>query len=102
MIGPKPKGFYTARLKEYQYAWEYLAAGKRYQVVREFSDADQSVHPVGEAWTFLGYNYQAMDEGYLFFVSTDGQQEWHIPMQRQEQAAVIENPMNYLQPIGDR
>jgi len=91
MIGPKEPGFYTKHMKEWQRAYEGLTAGTRYEVCREFVDADKQIHPEGETWTFLGYSYHQMDEGYSFFVTLDGSQEWHIPLQRPEDNSVIDS-----------
>ncbi len=96
MIGPKDPGFYTVRLKDDQRKWEHLLAGNRYIVCRTFVDDVGSLHEVGESWTFLGYSYQGMDEGYSFFVSLDDKQEWHIPLQRQNQAAILDCFSNYV------
>lgn len=90
MIGPKEPGFYTKHLKERESHYEGMIAGARYKVCREFVDADGETHPEGETLTFLGYSYLPMDEGYSFFFSLDGSQEWHIPLQRPEHDSVID------------
>lgn len=88
MIGPRESGFHTKNLKERERRYEGMNAGVLHEVCREFVDGDK--HPEGETMTFLGYSYLPIDDGYSFFLSFDGRQEWHIPLQRPENDAVID------------
>jgi hypothetical protein len=77
MIGPKQKGFWSAR-SEPQY--QFLQTGKKYQVIQEFIDYDKDIHQVGEEWVFAGYNFLPYDDGLSLFVE-NGAGEWHVRMQ---------------------
>ena len=99
MYGPYPKGYWTSHsAPNCGRAYDVLTAGTRYRVVREFADYDRQVHAVGEEWVFLGYSYQRHDEGLSLFVSYDGEQEWHIPMQlgASEQGPVVDYLSEYV------
>jgi hypothetical protein len=56
-------------------------ASQWYRVVRAFIDFDRVVHPEGEAWQFLGSSFLPYDDGMSFFVSLDGEREWHLRLQ---------------------
>jgi hypothetical protein len=75
-----------------------LVIGQRYRVVKQFSDYDKGVHPVGEEWTFLGSNFVPYEDGMSFFVSPDGTREIHIRLQwrPEEQADILDDTGTYL------
>ena len=75
-----------------------MRAGRRYEVVRAFTDFDGGEHPVGESWTFLGASFLPYDDGQSLFVSLDGEREWHIRMQwrEEEQGAVLDHWDGYV------
>jgi Domain of unknown function (DUF3601) len=82
MTGPRASGFWTAVLSRKDHGdFGALRVGRRFHVVRAFSDYDGDEHPVGEAWTFLGHNFLPYDDGLSLFVSKTGDDEWHIRMQ---------------------
>ena len=102
MYGPKPLGHWSSHQapntsKEH----EFLIAGKRYRVIRQFSDYDKAAHLVGEEWTFLGCSFVPYDDGMSFFVSPDGAGEWHIRLQwrPEEQGDILDHLANYLAEI---
>lgn len=99
MFGPRPAGFWSGHHLSAQH--EFLTAGGRYRVVKEFADFDRDRHLIGEEWVFLGYSFSPYEDGMSFFVSLDGTQEWQIRLQwrREQQAAVLDTPHEYLQPI---
>jgi hypothetical protein len=81
MYGPCARGHWTAlEAPNCGRDYDFLVAGTRYRVIKEFADNDRDIHAVGEEWVFLGYSYQRHDEGLSLFVSCDGEHEWHIPM----------------------
>jgi hypothetical protein len=82
MQGPKPSGTWTQKLEGRSYG--YLRPGRVYDVRRAFVDYDGGLHPVGERWTYLTYNFLPYDDGLSLFVSLDGKQEWHIRLQDRE------------------
>jgi hypothetical protein len=95
MTGPKPRGFWT-RGQGQDYG--PLVVGRRYRVVRPFTDFDRVVHEPGEEWAFLGYGYLPYDAGLSLFVSLDGEQEWHIRLQvhPREQGPIVDQLGRYL------
>ena len=99
MFGPRPAGFWSGHHLSAKH--QILTAGLRYRVVKEFADFDRDRHPIGEEWVFLGYAFSPYEDGMSFFVSLDGTQEWQIRLQwrREQQAAVLDTPHEYLQPI---
>ncbi len=44
-----------------------LVAGDRIKVIKEFSDFDNQLIPVGSEWTFKNYTYFPYDGGYTFY-----------------------------------
>jgi len=98
VFGPCPAGTFTAHNPQTEFG--PLVGGTRYTVVREFTDYDRVVHPVGESWTFLGKNFSPYDDGLSLFVSLDGTQEWHIRMswRPDDQGPIINALGDYLAP----
>ncbi len=56
VVPPGPAGFM------------HLKPGHRYVVRQAFTDFDGSIHPVGETWTFHGYNFLPYDDGLTLIV----------------------------------
>ena len=99
MYGPRGGGHWTAGGSlEARHA--FLEAGKRYRVIREFTDFDGDVHRVGEEWTFLGSSFVPYEDGLSLFVSFDGASEWQIRMQwrPEAQGRVLDALSSYLAP----
>jgi hypothetical protein len=69
-------------------------------VVKQFTDFDGNVHPVGESWTYLGKNFVPYHDGLSLYVAPDGQREWQIRMQwlPEGQGPIIDNLESYLRP----
>jgi hypothetical protein len=93
-----PKGHWTSRLSNEPF--KHLEVGARYIVVREFVDYDKDLHPAGETWTYLGYNFVPYHDGLSLFVSLDGVQEWQMRMQwiPEEQGAIISALEDHVHP----
>ena len=74
-------------------AHDLLVAGRSYEVIREFRDFEGDLHPAGERWVFLGFCFLPHDDGMSFFVATDAEYEWHIPLQWRpdQQGPVLDN-----------
>ena len=79
---------------------DFLEAGRRYRVLREFADFDGDAHYPGEEWAFLGASFLPHDDGLSLFVSLDGVQEWQIRMQwrAEAQGAVLDTLRAYVGP----
>jgi len=75
-----------------------LHPGHSYRVTQAFRDYDGTIHPLGEQWTYLGYNFLPYDDGLSLFVSLDGEQEWHIRMQLrpEEQGPIVHDLSLYV------
>lgn len=75
-----------------------LKSGRRYRVVKAFVDFDGDLHAVGEQWDFLGSAFLPYDDGLSLFVSLDGTNQWHIPMQcrPETQGEVVARLDDYL------
>jgi len=58
MNGPQPAGFWSGHSAPNCGAqFQSLSAGRRYRVIKEFTDYDGALHPAGEEWVFLGYSF---------------------------------------------
>lgn len=79
-------------------SYQFLHAGKRYVIIKEFSDYDSHIHPVGEKWIFLGYSFLPYDDGLSLFVSLDDKHEWHIRLQLrpEEQSHITDKLSEYI------
>jgi len=75
-----------------------LEPGRRYRVIKAFTDHDRDAHPEGEEWTFLRSAFVPYHSGLSWFVSFDGVQETHIRMQStpEEQGYIVSNLAEYL------
>ncbi len=98
MFGPRPAGFWSTAVGPREY--RHLVPGQRYTVAVPFRDYDGAEHPAGESWWYRGFNYSVHDRGLSLFVSLDGQQEWHVPLQADasEQGAVLAALEQHLVP----
>ncbi len=99
MFGPKPMGFWSSHIAPNSGPdHEFLRAGRKYRVIREFRDYDRFLHQVGETWTFCAWNFLPYDNGMSFFVSLDGSQEWHMRLQwcPEEQGQVLDHLEEYV------
>jgi hypothetical protein len=96
MTNPQPRGTWTAHNKPD--SWDMLHPGRPYRVMQSFRDYDGTEHPVGEQWTYVGYNFLPYDDGLSLFVSLDGEQEWHIRMQvrPEQQGLIVQNLSHYI------
>ena len=100
MLGPSERGHWSG-LHGIQSTHEFLEAGRRYRVVREFTDFDGGAHLPGEEWAFLGASFLPHDDGLSLFVSLDGLQEWHIRLQwRAEAQGDVLDPLSaHVEPL---
>jgi hypothetical protein len=99
MWGPEKAGHWTSvEAPNVSVEHQFLRAGRRYRVVEPFTDFDGHLHPAGEEWVFLGSSYLPHDDGVSWFVSLDGDMEWHIRLQRDPvaQAALLDDPSAFV------
>jgi hypothetical protein len=91
MYGPMPAGHWTRSLSARED--RAFVRGARYRVVQPFRDFDGEIHFIGETWTFLGSSFAPHDDGISWFVSLDGEREWHIRMRDapEDQGPIVDN-----------
>ncbi|PUA27415.1 MAG: hypothetical protein B0W54_12600 [Cellvibrio sp. 79] len=102
MYEPKELGFWSnAKAPNCGSKHQFLISGKKYRVIKEFTDYDRHIHPEGEEWLFLGYSFAPYDDGLSWLISFDDKQEWHIPMQWRddEQGKVLDALEQFIQEI---
>ena len=78
-----------------------LLPGKKYKVIKEFSDYDKILHPVGEAWTFVETNFLPYDDGLTLHVTIDNfpkQLSFRFQWRQEEQAYLIDNFIDFVIP----
>ena len=102
MHGPQLAGFWSGRPSANGGSkHQFLNAGQRYRVVREFVDYDGDPHPVGEEWRFCGWSFVPYEDGMSFFISLDDRQEWQLRLQWRDdsQGAVLDRLSDYLEAL---
>ncbi len=102
MYGPQPGGFWSGlKAVNTGSAYQFLTAGHKYRVIREFADFDGDRHPAGETWQFCGYSFVPYDDGLSLFVSLDGTQEWQIRLQQraEEQGPILDRLTEYIEAL---
>ncbi len=92
MNGPQPAGFWSGKTAQHGTAFQFLIPGRRYRVVKEFTDFDYFRHLVGEEWTFLGHSFLPHEDGMSFYISLDDREEWLLPLQwrNEQQGGVLD------------
>jgi len=71
----------------------HLRPGKSYRVAKPFLDAAKSVHPVGEAWTYLGYSPNGFAEATYISVANQGQRHVGFAIPWDDSADSVVNNM---------
>jgi len=99
VYGPEPRGTFVG----HPYSGRHFKAGRKYRVTKAFTDHDGLTHPVGEEWFFLGDAFSPYDDGVSWFVSLDGRQEWHLPMQSrpEQQGPVLDSLNDYVTELSE-
>ena len=80
--------------------FKHLKTGRRYRVVKAFTDFDRDEHPAGETWRFEGHSFLPYDDGLSLFVSPDEDRLRHVRMRwtPEDQGEVIDHLEAYIQP----
>ncbi|MBK7883298.1 MAG: DUF3601 domain-containing protein [Chitinophagaceae bacterium] len=69
-----------------------LVPGKKYKVIKEFTDFDRQLHPVGETWLFVGTNFLPYDDGLTLHVNKDGKNiAYRLRWLDSDQGYIIDN-----------
>jgi hypothetical protein len=75
-----------------------LIRGKKYRVVKPFTDYDGWVHHIGENWIFVETNFLPYDSGLTLHVLKDGTQVvYRLQWLEDEQAFIIENFKEFVE-----
>jgi hypothetical protein len=87
-----------AHLQDFQ----HLAIGRRYRVVKAFTDFDGREHPPGEVWTFEGHCFLPYDDGLSLFVQPEEGSARQIRMRwtPDDQGPVVDALRDYIHPVG--
>lgn len=78
-----------------------LIPGKKYKVIKEFSDYDKILHPVGEAWTFVETHFLPYEDGLTLHVTRENfpkQISYRLQWRPEEQAHLIDNFTQFVEP----
>lgn len=79
-----------------------LIPGRKYRLVKPFTDYDHQVHPIGESWTYVGTNYLPYDSGLTLHVLKDNAPDvYRLQWIKEEQAAIIENFKDFVELCQD-
>ena len=99
MFDGYPKGTFTSLRIDGGFG--PLKVGRRYEVVRAFTDYDGDEHPPGESWTYLGHNFVPYEDGLSLFVTMDGAREWNLRMcwRGEDQGPVIDHFGDYVRQL---
>jgi len=74
-----------------------LVPGKKYRVVKVFTDYDGIVHEIGETWIYQGTNFLPYDDGLtLHVLQNDQPVVYRLQWRKEEQAGIIENFSSYV------
>jgi hypothetical protein len=101
MYGPEEMGHWSSiEAFNFSDSYKFLQAGKRYSVIRPFTDFDGDLHDIGEKWTFLGCSFLPYEDGLSWFVTLDGLKEWHIRLKLipEEQSGIAYDLIAHIRP----
>jgi hypothetical protein len=76
-----------------------LLPGRRYIVIKPFTDYDRQVHEIGETWTFVRTNFLPYDDGLTLHVLREGISHeiiYRLQWRHEEQTAIIEHFTDFV------
>jgi hypothetical protein len=75
-----------------------LQLDRTYRVIKQFTDYDGKLHPIGEEWVFRGHNFVPYEDGLSMFVETHPGQFFQIRLQwrPESQERIAANLSEYL------
>lgn len=80
-----------------------LTPGKKYKVVKPFTDHDKHVHEPGQTWTFVETNFLPYEDGLTVHLTLDGNPNkvllFRLQWRREEQADIIEHFRDYVEEV---
>ena len=75
-----------------------LEQEQSYRVIKEFTDYDKEVHPIGETWIYIGTTFLPYEDGLSLFVMRDGTRlMYRLQWRKEEQADIIENFKDFVE-----
>ena len=79
-----------------------LIPGRKYRVVKPFTDFDHQEHPIGESWTYVETNYLPYDDGLtLHVLQNNSAVVYRLQWIKEEQADIIENFKDFVELCQD-
>lgn len=78
----------------------HLIAGKKYKVIKPFTDYDQCLHAVGETWIFVETNFVPYEDGLTLHVLQSNipqEKVYRLQWRQEEQAGIIEHFNEYVE-----
>lgn len=76
---------------------QLMEPDRDYVVIQAFTDFDGHERPVGERWTFRGYNFVPYDDGLTLL--TEPGPGVRLQWRRETQADIIDNLAAYIAPV---
>ena len=71
-----------------------------YRVIKEFTDYDRSIHPIGETWIYRGTNFLPYEDGVSVFITVDDHlYNFRLQWRPEEQADIIDNFPSFVEPF---
>ncbi len=101
MQGPFAPGTVGSSITPSADSWEAqhgLIRGRRYSVIKRFSDNDGDIHMAGEEWQFMSALFSKFDNEVTVCVRLDDGKDWMIPLvwMENKQSDIIENIQEYI------
>lgn len=83
-------------------SYKNLISGKKYRIIKEFTDYDKVVHPVGETWIFDKTTFTAYYDGLSMWVQQNGKTiMYRFQQLPYEQEELINTLSDYVEMIND-
>jgi hypothetical protein len=80
-----------------------LPQDKQYRVIKEFTDYDRIIHPIGETWIYRGTNFLPYEDGVSVFITVDDHlYNFRLQWRTEEQADIIDNFPSFVEPSWSR
>lgn len=75
-----------------------LKKGKKYKVIKTFTDFDNIIHKIGETWVFDKTTYLPYHSGLSLFVTENKvNKQYHFQDVAEEQEKLLSNFMKYVE-----
>lgn len=82
--------------------YNHLKAGKRYSIVKSFSDYDNYLYEEGNVIEFIGSNFVPYEDGLsLFCIYKDREQQITLQVRPEAQQEIAHNLQQYLVSVSE-